>query len=106
MPDAQIIALSVGETAYQRIRSDLVFGRIAPGQRLRLDRMKAETGLSHDANLVRLALHYLTERFNLNVPARVFQCRVLHGDESSEAITTADVIKPRGRRPARGRAAD
>jgi DNA-binding GntR family transcriptional regulator len=45
MPDAEIVTLSVGETAYERIRSDIVFGRIAPGQKLRLDRMKAEYGI-------------------------------------------------------------
>lgn len=42
MPVAEIVALTVGETAYNRIRSDIVFGRIAPGQKLRLDRMRAE----------------------------------------------------------------
>ena len=42
MPVAEIVTLSVGETAYQRIRDDIVFGRIAPGQKLRLDRMKTE----------------------------------------------------------------
>src|SRR6266446_7609409 len=31
---------SVGETAYRRIRTDIVFGRLAPGQKLTLDRMK------------------------------------------------------------------
>ena len=30
----------VGETAYRRIRSDIVFGRLCPGQKLTLDRMK------------------------------------------------------------------
>jgi DNA-binding GntR family transcriptional regulator len=30
----------VGETAYRRIRSDIVFGRLPPGQKLTLDRMK------------------------------------------------------------------
>lgn len=30
----------VGETAYRRIRTDIIFGRLAPGQRLTLDRMK------------------------------------------------------------------
>ena len=30
----------VGETAYRCIRSDIVFGRLAPGQKLTLDRMK------------------------------------------------------------------
>jgi len=31
---------AVGETAYRRIRSDIVFGRLGPGQKLTLDRMK------------------------------------------------------------------
>jgi DNA-binding GntR family transcriptional regulator len=30
----------VGETAYRRIRADIIFGRLAPGQKLTLDRMK------------------------------------------------------------------
>ena len=45
MTTAEIIPLSVGETAYQRIRSDIVLGRIAPGQKLRLDRMRADYGV-------------------------------------------------------------
>jgi DNA-binding GntR family transcriptional regulator len=45
MSTAEILTLSVGETAYQRIRGDIVFGRIPPGQKLRLDRMKAEYGV-------------------------------------------------------------
>ncbi len=46
MQSAEVIALSVGETAYQRIRADIVFGRIGPGQKLRLDRMRSEYGVS------------------------------------------------------------
>lgn len=45
MSTAQILTLSVGETAYQRIHGDVVLGRIPPGQKLRLDRMKAEYGV-------------------------------------------------------------
>ena len=30
----------VGESAYRRIRSDIVFGKLAPGQKLTLDRLK------------------------------------------------------------------
>jgi DNA-binding GntR family transcriptional regulator len=37
---------SVGEAAYRRIRSDIVFGRLAPGQRLGLDRMRETYGAS------------------------------------------------------------
>jgi DNA-binding GntR family transcriptional regulator len=36
----------VGETAYRRIRGDIIFGRLAPGQKLTLDRMKEAYGAS------------------------------------------------------------
>jgi DNA-binding GntR family transcriptional regulator len=45
MPVAEVIPLTVGETVYQRIRADIIFGRTPPGQKLRLDRMKAEYGV-------------------------------------------------------------
>jgi DNA-binding GntR family transcriptional regulator len=45
MTTADILPISVGETAYQRIRSDIVMGRISPGQKLGLDRMRAEYGV-------------------------------------------------------------
>ena len=31
---------TVGETTYRRIRTDIVFGRLPPGERLTLDRMR------------------------------------------------------------------
>jgi len=37
---------SVGEAAYRRIRADIVFGRLAPGQRLGLDWMRETYGAS------------------------------------------------------------
>src|SRR5688572_11330565 len=37
---------SIGENAYRRIRSDIIFGRAAPGQKLRLDRLKDDYGVS------------------------------------------------------------
>lgn len=45
MTSNEMIPLPVGESAYQRIRADILFGRIAPGQKLRLDRMKSEYGI-------------------------------------------------------------
>jgi len=38
-------ALTAGETAYARIRGDLVFGRIAPGQKLRLETLREVYGV-------------------------------------------------------------
>ena len=37
---------TVGETAYRRIRSDIVFGRLAPGEKLKLDRVSETFGVS------------------------------------------------------------
>jgi DNA-binding GntR family transcriptional regulator len=37
---------SVGETTYRRIRTAIVFGTLAPGQKLRLDRLRGEFGTS------------------------------------------------------------
>ncbi len=37
---------AVGESAYQRIRTDIVFGRLPPGRKLKLDRLKGDYGAS------------------------------------------------------------
>ena len=46
MQVAEVVSLTVGEHAYQQIRADIVFGRIAPGERLRLDRMRSDYGVA------------------------------------------------------------
>ncbi len=38
--------VTLGEKSYQRIRADIIFGRLAPGQRLKLDQMKIDYGAS------------------------------------------------------------
>jgi DNA-binding GntR family transcriptional regulator len=38
-------AVTAGETAYGRIRSDIIFGRIPPGQKLRLETMREVYGI-------------------------------------------------------------
>jgi DNA-binding GntR family transcriptional regulator len=37
---------TIGESAYQRIRSDIVFGRLPPGRKLKLDRLRDDYGAS------------------------------------------------------------
>ena len=37
---------TIGETAYRRIRLDIVFGRLSPGEKLRLDRISETYGVS------------------------------------------------------------
>ncbi|MCB5176929.1 GntR family transcriptional regulator [Microvirga lenta] len=43
---ASLQILAVGESAYQRIRTDIVFGRLPPGKKLKLDQLKANYGAS------------------------------------------------------------
>ncbi len=37
---------TIAESVYRRIRADILFGRLAPGQKLRLDRLKKDYGAS------------------------------------------------------------
>jgi DNA-binding GntR family transcriptional regulator len=37
---------TVGENAYRRIRADIIFGRLPPGKKLKLDRLKSDYGAS------------------------------------------------------------
>ena len=40
--DHAVEAITQGERAYRRIRADIVFGRLAPAQRLTLDRLREQ----------------------------------------------------------------
>jgi DNA-binding GntR family transcriptional regulator len=42
----ELLATSIADRAYDRIRGDIVFGRLAPGARLRLDRLARDYGAS------------------------------------------------------------
>ena len=42
----ELLATSIADRAYDRIRADIVFGRLAPGRRLRLDRLANDYGAS------------------------------------------------------------
>src|SRR5665213_3732591 len=39
-----IVQASVGESTYRRVRADIVYGRLAPGQKLTLERMRSAYG--------------------------------------------------------------
>ncbi len=45
-PDAAEEPPTVGETAYRRVRADILSGRLAPDLKLRLDTLKADYGIS------------------------------------------------------------
>jgi DNA-binding GntR family transcriptional regulator len=40
------VSATVSETTYRQIRADIIFGRLAPGEKLRLDRLKTLYGAS------------------------------------------------------------
>jgi DNA-binding GntR family transcriptional regulator len=42
----ELVATSIADRAYDRIRADIIFGRLAPGARLRLDRLAKTYGAS------------------------------------------------------------
>jgi DNA-binding GntR family transcriptional regulator len=42
----QLSVETAGETTYRRIRSDIIFGRLAPGDRLRLERLRSQYATS------------------------------------------------------------
>ncbi len=42
----EFLATSIADRAYDSIRADIIFGRLAPGARLRLDRLAGEYGAS------------------------------------------------------------
>ena len=44
--NSPIIPPGIGESAYLEIRTDVIFGRLAPGEKLRLDRLKERYGAS------------------------------------------------------------
>ena len=44
--DAGGPAVTIGETAYRRIRNDIIFGVLLPRQKLRLDRLRESYGVS------------------------------------------------------------
>ncbi|MEP7030050.1 MAG: GntR family transcriptional regulator [Pseudolabrys sp.] len=46
MSDSPEVNGSVGEKAYRRIRTDIIFGRLVPGQKLKLDGLKEAYGTS------------------------------------------------------------
>ena len=45
-PTARPPVQTIGESAYQRIRADIIFGRLPPGRKLKLDRLKSDYGAS------------------------------------------------------------
>jgi DNA-binding GntR family transcriptional regulator len=63
---------TTGERTWRRIRTDILFGRLAPGQRLKLDRLKTDYGVSVSA-LREILSRLVSEKLVLAEGQRGFQ---------------------------------
>jgi GntR family carbon starvation induced transcriptional regulator len=76
-------ARTLGEVAYRRLRSDLVMGRLQPGQPLRFDALKEQYGLG--VSPLREALSHLVEdKLVTSVGQRGFRAAPISLDEMWE----------------------
>lgn len=76
-------AEAVGDDGYRRIRSDIIFGRLRPGQRLKLDGLKETYGVS--VSTLREILNRLTaEGFVLAEGRRGFEVAAVSIDNLKE----------------------
>src|SRR5215208_2301443 len=74
---------TVGESAYRKIRTDIVFGRLAPGKKLKLDGLKGEYGAS--VSTLREILNRLTsERLVVAEGQRGFEVAPISIDNLKE----------------------
>src|SRR6266850_1155766 len=63
---------AVGDDGHRRIRSDIVFGRLRPGEKLRLERLKEDYGVS-DSTLREILNRLAAEGFVLAEGRRGFE---------------------------------
>ena len=74
---------TVGEKAYRRLRNDIIFGRLAPSQRLRLDALKDAYGIS--VSTLRELLNRLTsEGLVVAENARGFEVAAVSADNFND----------------------
>jgi DNA-binding GntR family transcriptional regulator len=74
---------TVGEKVYRRLRSDIIFGRLAPSQKLRLEPLKAAYGIS--VSTLRELLNRLTsEGLVVAESARGFEVAPVSADNFKE----------------------
>ena len=86
------IAESVGERTYRRLRSDIIFGRLAPGQRLRLERLSAQYETSI-ATLRELLNRLLVEGLILAEGQRGFEVTPVSADRWHEIAQMRELLE-------------
>ncbi len=85
-------AETVGESAYRRIKQDVIFGRLAPGQKLKLEKMGAAYGAS--VSTLREALNRLgSEGFVLAEGQRGFEVAPISAAEFSQLAEMRELLE-------------
>jgi DNA-binding GntR family transcriptional regulator len=83
---------TAGQRVYHRIRSDILFGRLAPGARLKLDQLKAQYDIS--VSTLREILSRLTsERFVLAEGQRGFEVSPISRQDLKEIAALRQLIE-------------
>jgi DNA-binding GntR family transcriptional regulator len=86
------IAETVGERTYRRIRTDIIFGRLAPGQRLRLERLSAQYETSI-ATLRELLNRLLVEGLIVAEGQRGFEVTPVSADRWHEIAQMRELLE-------------
>jgi DNA-binding GntR family transcriptional regulator len=90
----QTVALSetVGESAYRRIKTDVIFGRLAPGQKLKLEKMAQSYGAS--ISTLREALNRLgSEGLVIAEGQRGFEVAPISADEFRQIAEMRELLE-------------
>jgi DNA-binding GntR family transcriptional regulator len=83
---------TVGDSAYRRIRSDLIFGKLAPGQKLKLERMSVAYGTS--ISTLRETLNRLcSEGFVVAEGQRGFEVAPISANEFQEIAELRELLE-------------
>ena len=81
-----------GERAYRRIRTDILFGRLLPGQKLKLDRLKQDYGVS--VSTLREILNRLaSERLVLAEGQRGFDVTTVSVEDLREIAALRELLE-------------
>jgi DNA-binding GntR family transcriptional regulator len=86
---------TIGETAYRRIRSDIVLGRLTPGRRLPLERMKEAYGASV-GTLRELFSRLATEGLLVAEGARGFQVSAVSSADLRDVASMRLLLESHG----------
>lgn len=83
---------SPGERAYQQIRTDILFGRLAPGQKLKLDRLKQDYSVSV-STLREILSRLASEKFVIAEGQRGFEVSPVSMEDLREIAALRELLE-------------